>query len=95
MEASSVPGLNMASLSDRISLRSACGGAPAELSPRESEVLGLIVEGRRNREIAQSLGISIKTVEFHRAHIMRKTGAASAVELVRRAFAGEREAQTC
>ncbi|WP_417068706.1 LuxR C-terminal-related transcriptional regulator [Niveibacterium terrae] len=60
------------------------------MSPREREVLVLIVEGQRNRDIAQTLGISIKTVEFHRAAIMRKTGAASAVDLVRRAFATRR-----
>jgi len=67
-----------------------CSRPVEPLSPREREVLALIVEGLRNRDIAQTLGISIKTVEFHRAAIMRKTGAASAVDLVRRAFATRR-----
>jgi two-component system, LuxR family, secretion system response regulator SsrB len=43
-----------------------------ELSPRESEVLQLIAEGKKNREIAQLLGVSAKTVSTHRAHILEK-----------------------
>lgn len=60
-------------------------GACGFLSPREREILSWVVEGLRNREIAQTLGISIKTIEFHRAQIMRKTGSSTAAELVRRA----------
>jgi len=60
-------------------------GARGLLSPREREVLTWVVKGLRNREIAQTLGISIKTIEFHRAQIMRKTGSSTAAELVRRA----------
>ena len=41
-----------------------------ELSPRESEVFRLIAEGKRNREIAELLGVSAKTVSTHRAHIL-------------------------
>ena len=44
----------------------------AGLSPREMEVLQLIAEGRANKETASELGISIKTVEKHRQHLMEK-----------------------
>jgi len=42
------------------------------LSSRETEVLQLIAEGRANKQIASELGISVKTVEKHRDHLMRK-----------------------
>ena len=44
----------------------------ARLSSREMEVLQLIAEGKANKEIASELGISIKTVEKHRQHLMKK-----------------------
>ncbi len=53
------------------------------LTPREREVMDLVVAGRANREIAEQLGLSPKTVEVHRAHVMRKLQAGSAAELVR------------
>jgi two-component system response regulator NreC len=53
------------------------------LTPRETEVLRLIVEGYTNRQIGQELGISIRTVEGHRANISDKLGLHSRVELVR------------
>lgn len=52
------------------------------LSQREREVLSLVIEGRINREIAETLSISIKTVEVHRAHVMEKLGAKSLAQLV-------------
>ena len=55
----------------------------ALLSRRESEVLRLIVEGKQSKTIAWDLGISIKTVEVHRARIMEKTGCRSIVGLGR------------
>ena len=58
----------------------------AQLSTREREVLALIVAGKLNREIADQLAISIKTVEVHRAHIMEKTGAGSVAQLVQMAM---------
>jgi DNA-binding NarL/FixJ family response regulator len=50
------------------------GAAPAvnTLSARQHEVLKLIAEGARNRQIAEQLGISVKTVEKHRANLMQK-----------------------
>lgn len=55
----------------------------SSLSSRESQVLHLVIDGRQNKCIAWELGISIKTVEVHRAHIMEKTGASSLIELAR------------
>lgn len=52
------------------------------LTPREREVMDLLVEGRANKVIADRLGISIRTVEVHRARVLAKLGARNAVELV-------------
>lgn len=48
------------------------GPSPGDLTPRELEVLGLLARGRSNKEVAASLDISVKTVDAHRASIMRK-----------------------
>jgi DNA-binding NarL/FixJ family response regulator len=53
------------------------------LTPREREILQLLAEGRSNKEVARRLEIGVKTVEAHRAAIMRKIGAKSIVEVVR------------
>jgi len=55
----------------------------ATLSPRETEVLHGVVDGKSNKEIARDLGISPRTIEVYRAHVMSKTGSASLSELVR------------
>ena len=52
------------------------------LTQREREVLGLIIVGKLNKQIADMLGISIKTVEVHRARVMEKMGVNSLAELV-------------
>jgi two-component system response regulator FixJ len=57
------------------------------LSPREQEVMLLLVAGLPNKVVADRLGISTRTVEVHRAHIMEKTGAKNIAELVRMACA--------
>jgi FixJ family two-component response regulator len=54
-----------------------------ELTSREYEVLHHIVRGRSNKEAAAGLGISQRTVENHRAHIMEKTGTKGVAELIR------------
>lgn len=54
---------------------------PARLTMRERQVLKLIAEGRRNRDIAESLTITLKTVETHRLNLMRKLDAHNAVAL--------------
>ncbi len=48
------------------------GGVGDTLTDREREVLKLVAEGRRNRDIALALSVSVKTVEKHRANVMRK-----------------------
>jgi len=55
----------------------------AELTVRQREILQLVVEGRSNKEIADVLEVSIKTVEFHRARLMSKLGARSAAQLAK------------
>ncbi len=54
----------------------------ARLSPREREVLDLVLAGKMNKTIADALGISIKTVEAHRARVMEKMNSRSLAELV-------------
>jgi two-component system response regulator DctR len=56
----------------------------ATLSARQQAVLDRVLEGKPNRQIATELGISLKTVEFHRARIMQKLGVRTAAELFRR-----------
>jgi DNA-binding CsgD family transcriptional regulator len=56
------------------------------LTPREREVLDLITGGAYNKEGAHRLGISKRTFEVHRAHIMKKLGAKNAADLVRMAL---------
>jgi DNA-binding NarL/FixJ family response regulator len=59
---------------------------PAEkprLSEREQEVLQLVVEGMRNKEIAARLGVSTKSIETYRTRLLAKLGYTSTAELVR------------
>jgi RNA polymerase sigma factor (sigma-70 family) len=66
----------------------ACSERLTHLTQREREVLELVVAGRMNREIAEHLHISIKTVEAHRARIMEKLDVGSVAELVQARLAG-------
>jgi DNA-binding NarL/FixJ family response regulator len=59
------------------------GSGGDALSPRELEVLRLLARGYANREIATELGISVKTVDAHKANGMGKLGMTSRIELVR------------
>ena len=60
----------------------------ARLTPREQQVLERIVAGRLNKQIADDLGISIKTVEAHRANIMDKVNANTVADLMRVVLSG-------
>lgn len=53
------------------------------LTPREAEVMQMVVEGCANKVIAMDLGVSQRTVELHRARVMQKMAARSLAELVR------------
>ena len=61
-------------------------GALAEVTARERELIQLLAEGNSNKEAASTLGISVKTIEAHRANIMRKLRLRSVAELVRYAI---------
>ncbi len=61
-------------------------GLAAKLTPREREVLALLVAGESNKRIAHQLDISDKTVEFHRANIMKKLEVHNTATLVRTAL---------
>lgn len=54
----------------------------SNLTDREREVMDLVIDNHSNKEIAAKLGVSIKTVEFHRSHMMEKMHATSLIELV-------------
>lgn len=60
----------------------------ATLTPREKEVMELVVGGRHNREIADLLGISARTVEVHKARMMAKLQVAGVPDLVRMSLTG-------
>ena len=67
--------------------RASSDGAPPErLTPREHEVLGQIVEGRTNRQIAQKLSLSVGTVKIHVEHIIAKLGVADRTQAAVRAI---------
>jgi len=69
-------------LSSRVEL-DCIHGRMARLTPREREVLALLVEGRPNKQVACELGIAEKTIKVHRARVMEKMEAHSLVDLVR------------
>jgi two-component system response regulator NreC len=57
-----------------------------DLSPRETDVLRLMALGHTNREIGEQLGLSVRTVETHRAHIQQKLGLTTRPDLTRYAL---------
>jgi len=60
-----------------------------DLTERERVVLAAIVTGLSNKEIGLSLAISSRTVEFHRANLLKKYGARNTADLVRRVLTNE------
>jgi DNA-binding NarL/FixJ family response regulator len=59
------------------------GKKPKDLTKREKEIISLVIEGMSNAEIAEQLGISVRTVENHRFNMLRKIGARNTPELVK------------
>jgi DNA-binding NarL/FixJ family response regulator len=59
---------------------------PNDLTKREYEVLGLVAMGKSNKEIAELLFISVKTVETHKGHILEKLGLRNSAELIKYAI---------
>jgi DNA-binding NarL/FixJ family response regulator len=58
----------------------------AEITPREKEVLALVAGGHSTKQIADQLGISIRTVETHRINMLKKMGVSNSAELIKKAF---------
>lgn len=71
-----------AQIREKRARRSVVAERIAALTEREREVMHRVVEGKLNKVIADELGISVKTVEFHRAKVMEKMGADSVAALV-------------
>jgi two-component system, LuxR family, response regulator FixJ len=72
-------GENRAALGQRARIRERLDS----LTPREREVLALVTSGKANKVMAADLGLSQRTVEIHRAHVMEKMAASSIAQLVR------------
>ncbi len=66
--------------------RPAASVAVAEITPREKEVLTLVAGGHSTKQIADQLGISIRTVETHRINMLKKLEVNNSAELIRKAF---------
>ncbi|ULA65831.1 MAG: DNA-binding response regulator [Nitrospira sp.] len=62
---------------------------PEALTTREQEILELIWTGFKNKEIAQRLKISVKTVEAHRANMMKKIRVSNTAQLLKAAIQGK------
>ncbi len=71
--------------------RSEIAARLGQLTPRELEVMGMVTDGRSNKEIANGLDVSAKTVEAHRARVMEKMQAHSLAELVKMAMVANLE----
>ncbi|MCB1830068.1 MAG: response regulator transcription factor [Gammaproteobacteria bacterium] len=66
----------------------------ANLTPREHEVMEMVTAGKSNKDIAQSLGVSAKTVEAHRSRVMEKMQADSLADLVKMAVTANIESNS-
>ena len=67
----------------RLAARAEIRSRLATLTPRELEVMKLVTSGKANKVVGADLGVSQRTVEIHRAHVMEKMAASSLAELVR------------
>jgi DNA-binding NarL/FixJ family response regulator len=70
----------------REKLKTPAAKLPNDLTKREFEVLGLVATGRTNKEVAEALFISVKTVETHKTNILQKLGLKNTAELVKYAI---------
>jgi two-component system secretion response regulator SsrB len=59
---------------------------PSPVTPRQQQVLALIVQGLTNREIAGELGVSVRTVEVHRFDLMHRLEVRNVAQLIRQAI---------
>jgi two-component system CheB/CheR fusion protein len=73
------------------SLRDEAATRIAGLTTRQRQVMNMVIEGNPNKEIAAVLGISQRTIENHRAAVMKRVGAASLSQLIHLAFAASRD----
>ena len=76
------PMITKETLKDFMAQESSTDRAP-HLTPRQREVLELVSKGRKLKEIAHEMKISISTVEFHKTELMRRLGASSIADLIR------------
>ena len=76
------PAMTRALLRKPVTTEQRRGSSAFTLTPRELDVLRLLAKGNTNRQIADLLGLSVRTVENHRANLMGKLGLVSRVELV-------------
>jgi len=76
------PAMTRALLQQPIATEHRLGSPAEELTRREVDVLRLLAKGNTNRQIADLLGLSVRTVENHRANLLGKLGLSSRVELV-------------
>lgn len=80
------PTMTRALLRDMSSVHQVEGANNVSLSPREKQVLRLVAQGYTNRQIADELHISVRTVEGHRASFANKLGLSSPIQIVRYAM---------
>jgi RNA polymerase sigma factor (sigma-70 family) len=77
------------SLREDMQRREAAATLLQNLTAREREVMELVVSGSHNREIAQALGISVRTVEVHKSRLMTKLGVDNVADMVRLSMANQ------
>lgn len=59
---------------------------PSQLTPRQREILRLVAEGQTSKEIAGTLGISVKTADMHRSNVKKRLGLSSITDMIRYAI---------
>ena len=80
------PGVSKPVISEYIRRTSDYGGSSDSLTPRQREILQMIGEGKNTKQIALALEISVKTVESHRAQLIKRLGVRDIASLVRHAL---------